>query len=243
MKRSPNFCHPRVNWRSLRLKKFALLIGLGVMGLTLGTGGAALGITLDFSTTTGGYLYFVGGTSPYFEFINNSSGNSFKITGVHDGAGGNSLGLLGNISGMFDIGEVQVFAFPPNPTIYFAAVTNPGLLTIKDGAGIDFTATVQWNAIRTVGTGGGINYNAFANLSDIQYGGDISDFKDWVAEQTAVVGFTTAKTLVELTAQGADNSTAFNGTLSAVPVPASVFLLGTGLAGLVGLGYGRRIKA
>lgn len=239
MKRLSQLSRPRVSWRSLALQKRALIIGLCVIGLTIGAGGSAFGITLDIANTGNAPLHFVGKTlttSAYFEFID-SSGHSFQITDS-DGAG-DSLGLHGSISGTFNIGPVNT-----DGSTYYADVFGTGFLTIQDGD-TPFTATVQWNEIYTYGTGGGINYNASANLSLIAYGGTRSDLQGWVADQTAVVGFTFTdpeKTLEELTTD-AYNETAFHGNLSAIPVPATVLLLGTGLLGLVGLRYRRRIKA
>ena len=108
MKRLFHCNSPRMGLRFLDLPKRALIIGICVLGLTMGTGGHAFGITLDFASTTGATLSFHGGiASPYFEFNNNSSGNSFSITAVHDGAGGDTVGLLGSIAGTFAIGPVS----------------------------------------------------------------------------------------------------------------------------------------
>ena len=108
-----------------------------------------LRITLNIANTPNASLHFVGSSSnPYFEFTDNSAGNSFHITSVQGGAG-DSLGLYGSISGTFNIGTVY-----QDDTTYYAGVSGPGTLTIKDGS-TPFTAAVQWFEIYTDGTGGG----------------------------------------------------------------------------------------
>jgi hypothetical protein len=210
------------------LPKRALIIGMCALGLTMGNGGPASGISLDFANTPDATLSFYGGASPYFAFNNNPSGNSFTITAVHDGAGGDTVGLPGSIAGTFVIGPVQ----PDNS----ATVINQGDLTITDKDGSPFTAKVLWYTIFSVGTAGGINDDATVNLSNIHYSGANPDLQGWGADQTATVafGFNPGKDLSALTAEPY-NATAFSGTLSAVPAPAVVLLLGTGLAGLAGL--------
>jgi len=206
------------------------------MGLTIAAAGSALGITLDIASITNASLQFVGGSQPYFQFNNNSSGNSFQITGVEDGAG-DSLGLYGSISGQFGIsGVTQVGSY------YLATVTGTGTLTIHDGLNHDFTAQVQWGDIYTLGATGGINYAGTINLSNISYSGTRSDLQSFLADQAASVNFpfSKPKTLLQLTASGANNSTSFSGVLHAVPSPSTVLLLGSGLVGILALCYRRR---
>ena len=53
--------------------------------------------------------------------------------------------------------------------------------------------------------------------------------------------FTPAMSLSALTAANQVNSTSYSGSLSyVVPIPPSALLLGTGILGLVGLGWRRR---
>ncbi len=234
MKRLFHLRSPRVGSRFLDLPKRALIIGICVIGLTMGIGGRAFGITLDFSCIPGASLSFIGGASPYFEF-KNLSGNSFQITVVPDGAAGDTVGLYGNIAGKFVIGTISGNSAP---------VSNPGILTITDKSGSPFTAQLDWVNIFTRGAIGGLNHQGTFNLTDINYTGSNPDLKDWKADRTLSVNFTFNQrmTLSQLTASGAKTSMAFSGHLSAVPTPSTVLLLGTGLMGIVGLRYRRRAK-
>jgi len=219
------------------MKKRALIIGLCVIGLILGVGDSVLAITLNIASIENASLHFVGGTNPYFEFINDSSGNTFQITNVQDGAG-DSQGLYGSISSTYAIGTVTHIG-----SIYSADVTGTGTLTIKDGS-TPFTATVEWQSIYTFGGTGGLNTDGNVNLSNIYYSGTKSDLLSFIAEQTATVSFNFVppQTLSQLTASGADNRTSYAGVLSAVPLPSTLLLLGSGLVGLVGLRYRRKLK-
>ena len=234
MKRLFHFSSSRVGWRFLELRKRALVIGICVIGLTMGIGGRAFGITLDFSCIPGASLSFIGGASPYFEF-KNLAGNSFQITVVPDGAAGDTVGLYGNIAGKFAIGTISGNSAP---------VSNPGLLTITDKSGSSFTAQLDWVSIFTRGAIGALNYEGTFNLTDINYTGSNPDLQDWRADPTLSMNFTFNQrmTLSQLTASGAKTSIAFSGNLSAVPTPSTVLLLATGLMGIVGLRCRRRAK-
>ena len=87
------------------------------------------------------------------------------------------------------------------------------------------------------GTSGGANFTGEANLSNIVYGGSNPDllalFNGGSGVQTLTYQFGASKSLTDLFTDG--ESTSFSGNITPVPVPAAVWLFGSGLLGLVGI--------
>jgi hypothetical protein len=126
-----------------------------------------------------------------------------------------------------------------------ASVNGTGTLTIIDGS-FTLTADLVWVDIFSIGTAGGANINGTANLSNIAYGGSNADllalFNGGSGIQTMTYQFTTPQSLTQLfTTSSSVTSTSFSGNITPVPVPAAVWLFGSGLLGLVGIA--RRKKA
>jgi hypothetical protein len=93
---------------------------------------------------------------------------------------------------------------------------------------------------------GGINSTGTANLTNISYGGVNPDLVALASlgngTQTSTFQFATPTSLTDLfTTSSSTTQTSFSGSNSAVPVPTTVWLFGSGLLGMVGIA--RRRKA
>jgi hypothetical protein len=190
----------------------------------------ATAVTIDYSNTSGSSINLDptdncgGGTVGCFSF---SSGNSIAVTS------GTASGFAGGISGVFGVGAITSAG-----TLETAAVNGTGVLSIFDG-GFTLTADLMWVDIATFGTLGGFNTTGTANLSNIVYGGSNADlvalFNAGSGTNTATFQFTTPMSLTDLfTASTMITSTSFSGSITPVPVPAAVWLFGSGLLGLIG---------
>ena len=156
----------------------------------------------------------------------------FQITG-----GGSSLGLYGNIDGVFTIGAISI-----SGGVQTASVSGSGTFSITDALGVVFSETLNWVDIYTFGTTGGVNAGASINLTGITYNGNNSDLLE-LKNATAGVAtvsfqFIPGKTLQELTGQaGFPNTgtlaTTYSGTVTSVPDNGTTaILLGMGLLGV-----------
>ena len=112
---------------------------------------------------------------------------------------------------------------------------------------------MNWVDIFSVGTTGGLNYNATVNLTDRSYDGANADLIALVNGSDPVVTLswsfpTSISPQSDLIADGTTHATSYSGAFNAggyitVPVPPTLLLLGSGLLGLVGLGYRKKRKA
>jgi hypothetical protein len=141
-------------------------------------------------------------------------------------------GLDGTISGAFTIGAITTTG-----PYQSASVSGSGTLSIDDGLGNLFTATISWSGITTFSTPfggfGAINPSALANLTGISYGGTNSDLLAIAAHEAAAIGVVFdlpgGMGLDDLTTDGTTTSVGFDGNVFATPEPVSFALFGAGL--------------
>jgi hypothetical protein len=210
--------------------KIGNLLTVGLLALAAQQAHA---ISLDYSSHNDAKLQFVG-TGNQFSFVNSTTdpGYSFAVS-ASDGVG-DSIGLLGTVSGSFTIGTPSGgFGFEG------ASVSGTGVLSINDGFGFNLTGLIQWNSIFTLNTSGGANDLGSLNLFGMNYGGANQDLIALAADlggigvATFQFGFIPAKNLTLLTTDGQVNSTTFTGDLQA-----DVALLPDGGATIGMLGFG-----
>jgi hypothetical protein len=214
-----------------------LLMLVCVLGIGLLLAGNASATTLNYASVSGAEIEFPGDTKIKFP---NSGTYDFEITSS-DPSGSSAVGFFGNITEPgtgFTIGVIDVSGTT-------APVTGKGTFTIDDGTNT-LTADLTWEKISQVGSGGSLNFEAKANLTNIQYAGLGLD-PDLVALRDAGGGinvlsfqFTSTYTLSELK-DGATPPvplTSYSGSVTPVPVPGALLLLGAGLLRLAT--YGRR---
>ena len=208
-------------------------------GIIVSYAAPAAAVTIDYSNTSGSSVNLDptdgcggSGTVGCFSF---SPGNSIQITS------GTANGFAGGISGTFGVGTITSAG-----SVETAMVSGTGVLSIFDGV-FTLTADLDWVDIATFGTAGNFNSTGTANLSNIVYGGTNGDLAALLnagsGVNTATFQFTTPTSLTELfTTNTAVTSTSFSGSITptVVPVPAAVWLFGSGLLGLIGAGARKR---
>jgi hypothetical protein len=190
---------------------------------------------IDYSNTAGSSVNLDptdgcgGGVVGCFSF---TSGSNLEVTS------GTASGLYGNVSGNFGVGTITTTTTPQGP-LETAGVTGTGNLSIFDGS-FTLTANLNWVDIATFGTAGSLNTLGTANLNNILYSGsniDLLALADAGAgTQTATFQFSSPTSLTDLfTNSSFITSTSFSGSISAVPVPASIWLFGAAVLGLAGI--------
>ena len=196
----------------------------------------ASAVTIDYSNSSIGKINLdptdgcgVAGSVGCFDF---TPGNSLEISS------GSAAGYTGSISGLFGVGAISTLG---GGLIETANVNGTGTLTIFDGlTSTSLTADLNWVDIGTFGTGGVINISGSVNLTSISYGGTNTDLLALAnagsGTQTTTFQFTSPQSLTDLFETSSTvSSTSFSGSISAVPVPAAIWLFGSGLLGLAGI--------
>jgi hypothetical protein len=210
----------------------ALLCG----GLFLPLAAPASAATIDYSNTVNSSVNLDptdgcgGGVVGCFSF---TSGNNMIITS------GSAAGFLGSVSGLFGVGSITTTSTPQGPLETANVNSTGGQLSIFDGF-FTLRADLSWVDIASFGTAGSLNTLGTANLSNIVYSGSDIDLLALASGgsgvQTATFQFPSPTSLTELfTNRSSITSTSFSGSISPVPIPAAVWLFGSGLLGVLGL--------
>jgi hypothetical protein len=210
-----------------------------VSALVVQTANADL-ISCDFASETGASIQFTG-TGDEIEFIHtNPNPYDFVIT---DATSPNLAGLQGNIGGTFIVGPITV-----NGAMETAGVTTSGgTFSVDDGNGYTLTANLDWTDILVYNKlFGALNVDGVVDLTNVSYSGSnsyLAAIKNG-SEQTVVLTFQfsplTKKSLTQLMTDGQVNSTSYSGSLSSVPEPSILVLLGSGVFGLLAYAWRRR---
>jgi hypothetical protein len=184
-------------------------------------------VNFDFSNVKDAAINFNGSTDD-ISFVAGEGAVDFSITA----SSGTLLGLKGHIDGTFKVGTITTVGNLETASL----TTSNGLFSVVDANNVALTADLDWKEIfvfqKTIG---GLNAGGAINLTNISYSGnnaDLISIKNGSQQTTSMsFQFVPSKTLAQLMADGANNSTSYSGSLNAVPEPSSCALLGIGALG------------
>jgi hypothetical protein len=186
----------------------------------------------NFSSLPGASIQF-NGTSSDFLFNSLADGTQWWITGESGQPGGSVLTLKGWFTGgPWSYGSISGVSDQSAPVS-----TSPAMLKIDDGTGTLATANVTWGVVSTSPTGG-LNAGLTVNLFDLSYTGLNVDLRSFFSNPSGELNlsfqYDPAMSLTQLTQGSGPYTTSFSGTLTPVPEPGSVLLLGLGFFALLG---------
>lgn len=219
----------------MKIKSFiaaaAVAAGLATSGLS-----SAAVYSFNGSNDVGAGISFLGDPARTISFPNLGA-YDFVIT---SSSGGEVTGLKGSLSGApaFTVGPVAVFG-----PLQVATVSGTGTFSIFDGVDT-LTADVTFDEIVSVGTTVGLSFSTAVNLSNIAYTGSnvglLNVLYSIDPSLTIAATFNPGKSLTQLMAKGAENTTSYAIAFSGQPVPepSTMALLTVGL-GMVGFSLAR----
>jgi hypothetical protein len=196
----------------------------------VGGASVASAISLSFSSEPNSYLEFGVANTIAFQDEVAKSFNDIRIT-ASDTVSGSSIGLTGDIDGVFTVGAVAVAG-----SMESASLSGIGLLSISDGLGGALTGDVAFGSIATFFNFGAFNITSSVNLMNLSYSGTNADLIDLATSSNGVVqaSFTapigaSLSTLVGSGAQVGNYSGTIDAASAPVPEPSAAlsFALGS----------------
>jgi hypothetical protein len=216
----------------INLKTMALV----AVGLAVTAAASQAAITLNFSAVPGSEIQF-NGTAHTFQ-INNATGGLFgglqwQITSTDPAASGDSIGTSGSFSFILPGNTWHYGAINPGDAGAEVAIVDPtpaGQLYIDAGTGGSLTGKLVWSTVQTRAGSGGLNAGLQLNITDMVYTPGSTPVADLVALASYVnakadLSFTFSSPAMSLTelskGSGPYTTTAYSGSISAVPEPST----------------------